>query len=377
MKKKWIWIFLLLYTLFSGKASADIPMRQMATDPIRCDSVSMLYADTINAMIRKAEYREAFFVLSHWQEDCGENEINSRTSILLFMAVGINQEEEVRQYFNNDYHFVFKYRMEYSESDDYQYNFWSYVTYFNYVPLRHPLDTALMVLAGKLYEKPSLQPDEKLACRLFMGDVRQFDKEVKKKANRESYIAQYNKVDKRYMATQNLGVQVFSGIYASNDEGRYLGTNASIGVGLYTPLKYRWQGNIQSRFRIMTDDNDFIFKALGDEYTVNSKLAFDFNINVMYRYFENNRVIILPKAGVGLEYIGTGIRFYDDQTDELNSYNVSTMHTNIGVMALVPVFLRNYAGIEVSYHYCPYGWSKGLISKFNNQAFTVELQFRF
>lgn len=110
----------------------------------------------------------------------------------------------------------------------------------------------------------------------------------------------------------------------------------------------------------MTHDNEFVFKALGNEYTVNSKLAFDFNINFMYRYFENNHITILPKAGIGLEYIGTGIKFYDEETEEPSSYNVSTMHTNIGVMALIPVFLRNYAGIEVSYHYCPYGWSKGI-----------------
>ncbi|KXK21186.1 MAG: hypothetical protein UZ08_BCD001000337 [Candidatus Parvibacillus calidus] len=375
--KNWILLFLLLFSLSGGEVIAMTFQRQLAIDTIRCDSASTLFADTINSLIRKAEYREAFFILDHWQEDCGENEINSRTSILLSMALGVHQDDAARQYFNNDFHFVFRYRMEYSEMDDYQYNFWNHATYFNLVPLRHPLDSALMGLAGRLYDKSSLLPNEKLVCRLFMGDLRQFDKEVKKKGNSNTFISQYVKDDKRYISKQFLGVQFFSGIYASNDQGRFLGNNASIGMGLYSPLKYRWQGNLQSRFRIMTHDNEFVFKALGNEYTVNSKLAFDFNINFMYRYFENNHIAILPKAGIGLEYIGTGIKFYDEETEEPSSYNVSTMHTNIGVMALIPVFLRNYAGIEVSYHYCPYGWSKGLISKFNNQAFTVELQFRF
>lgn len=374
--------FFLILTMLHLPAIATVFNDNFSTfnpqiDTLKCDSSSVRYADTLNRLIKDFDWKKSYIVIDQWKETCSDNEINSRAAILVALSNGVNQSQAIRDYFDNDFHFVFKYRMEYSESDLYEYLSWDYSTYFNYVPLRHQLDSTLMKIASGLKSRQNLTDNERLACQLFSGNERNFKHEVKKKKYAKTFVQMYYKDDSRYLAYQKLGIHLYSGLYSSFDEGQYLGNNLSLGLGLYTPLNTNWQGSFEMRFRILTNDNDFDFIAQNNPYTVNSKIGYNLSANVLYKYFENNHLIVLPKAGLGLESIQTGIDLYDAYNDETKSYDVTTLHANAGLMILTPVFLKNYVGVEISYHYCPYGWSKGLISKFNNHAFSIELNYRF
>lgn len=370
----------LVFLLFFISIVLYLPAEIMAgpvIDTLRCDSLTAGFAAGLNIALKNNNLDDAGRLIGQWKSVCGDNEINSRASILYNLRKGIGQDAAIRSYFSEDFHFVFRYRIEYAASEDYMYYFEDYRTYFDFMPLRHSLDSTLMDEAGRQLQRNDLSKDARLICRFFSGDLKKFEKEARKSEFSGSFIQQYNNNDKRYYARENMGVQVFAGAYSSFDEGAVFGLNPSVGFGLWTPLKYRFQGEFQMRFRILVDDSDFEFRALGYDHVVNSNFGFNLNVNVAYRIFENDKLTVLPKIGSGWESISTGISSYDEDTQETKYYDVSTMHTNVGITILKPIFRRNYIGLEASYHYCPYGWEKDLLTRFNNHAYSIELIFRF
>ncbi|MBK9396900.1 MAG: hypothetical protein IPN55_06555 [Saprospiraceae bacterium] len=131
------------------------------------------------------------------------------------------------------------------------------------------------------------------------------------------------------------------------------------------------------KFRLNINDENFDYYALGIINDVNSKLGFSIGLAGGYKIFENENLIIIPKIALGYESISTGLREYDEESEETFFHNVETLHSSIGLSVLKPIFRRNYIGMEVNYHYCPYGFDDDLISKFDNSAYSFEIFFRF
>jgi hypothetical protein len=369
--------FIYLFGLTTGLSAFSTNPTSFPKDTIKCDSLSIPFANILNTLILQSKWQESYQLIEQWKETCDATEINSRAAILVALSAGVRQEEAIKSYFQSDFHFVYKYRMQYSEDDLYQYYFQEYRTYFNYIPLRHPLDSTLCNIAKKIFSRTDLSDDEKLACKLFSGDFKSFEKESKKKKYINSYVRNFHNADKRYLASQKMGFQLFSGIYNSMDEGQYIGANPSLGIGLNSPIAAQWMFEFQIRCRIMQGDKKYNFVALGDNYLVDSKLGINLNINVMYQYSDIKNIFLYPKFGLGYEAIFTGVKIYNPIDEVTNSYDINTLHSNIGILILTPCFRKNYIGLEASYHYCPYRWSKGLKSKFNNNAFSLELIYRF
>ena len=346
-------------------------------DSILCDSLSKQKADILARQIIEKDYSAAGMTIDEWKQLCPNSEIIARSEIIYNLIADRNVDQLIENYFGDDLHFVYKNRMENVAADEYQYISRDYRTYYNYVPLRHQLDSALMLAAKELLIKKKLNNDEKLICILFSGEVNSFEKENKKSNYRGSFIQEFSNNDRRYFSRENFSGHFYVGSYTPFNESKGFGTNPYFGISFASPLKYKIQGEIYMKFRLNINDENFDYYALGIINDVNSKLGFSIGLAGGYKIFENENLIIIPKIALGYESISTGLREYDEESEETFFHNVETLHSSIGLSVLKPIFRRNYIGMEVNYHYCPYGFDDDLISKFDNSAYSFEIFFRF
>lgn len=342
-----------------------------------CKQTSVSLADELATKFIIQDFKAVNKLIETWENNCGRNEINQRSRIIQTIIEGRNADDIIKDYINSDFHYVFKYRMENSVYDDYQYIFEDYWTYYNYVPLRHDLDSALILHSVELSKSSTLSADEQLILILFSGDVKGFDRKSKKDKYQTGYIPGFIAKDKRQMAAKEIGVQLYSGMYTPLSENGVFGVNPTIGFGLTSPFDWKVWWEFDMKFRIHENDQNFDFIALGDTNYVNSDLGFFMGLSLGYKIYENEKFTLIPKFGIGLEYIDTGLESYSDETEETEYHNLETLHTSIGISLLKLVFRRNYIGLEINYHYCPYNWSKNLITKLDNSAYSAEIVFRF
>ncbi len=345
--------------------------------PSICEKAALKNAHELALKFTNLEFNSIDRSISEWQDICGINEINSRSRIIQNIIKGVSADDIIREYINSDFHYVFKYRMEYSSYSDYEYLFEDYRTYFDFIPLRHPIDSALMLRCRELFKSKTLSPDESLILILFSGDVKNFERESKKTNYKKGYIPGFMAADKRIMADKEMGILLYGGMYTPLSESKVFGVNPTIGLGLTSPMKWKFFWEASIKFRIHINDENFDFIALGDTNNVNSDLGFFAGLFLGYKIYESEQFSLIPKFGIGLEYIGTGLEGYTDESEEPEYYNIETLHTSVGISLLKPIFRRNYIGLEVSYHYSPYNWEKNLVTKFDNSAYSVELIFRF
>ena len=127
--------FIYLFGLTTGLSAFSTNPTSFPKDTIKCDSLSIPFANILNTLILQSKWQESYQLIDQWKETCDATEINSRAAILVALSSGVKQEEAIKSYFQSDFHFVYKYRMQYSEDDLYQYYFQEYRTYFNYIPL--------------------------------------------------------------------------------------------------------------------------------------------------------------------------------------------------------------------------------------------------
>lgn len=349
--------------------------------PVCLDSVcsysALKIADDLALKFTNREYISISNLIDTWESNCGRNEINQRSNIIYTISQGRSADALIMDYINEDFHYVFKYRMENSGYSDYDYIFEDYRTYYNFIPLRHDLDSVLMLQSRELSTSKSLSADEQLILILFSGEVKKFERKSKKNDFQKGYIPGYLAKDIRQLGDSELGVQLYAGKYTPLSENLVFGLSPLIGLGLTSPYDWKVWCEFAMKFRFHGNDQNFDFIALGDTNSVNSDLGFAMGLSLGYKIYESDNFTLIPKIGIGLEYIDTGLESYSDETQETEYYNVETLHTSLGVSLMKPIFRRNYIGLEINYHYNPYGWEKNLITKFDNSAYSAEIIFRF
>ncbi len=131
------------------------------------------------------------------------------------------------------------------------------------------------------------------------------------------------------------------------------------------------------KFRINVNDKSFDYYALEDTNKVNSDVTIFFGGLVSYKVYESERLTLLPKAGIGLESVDTGLTEKSDDSDDVESFNVNTIHLSFGLAAMTPILRKSYLGLGVNYHFCPYGLDKNLQTNFENNLMSAELFWRF
>ncbi len=370
---------LLIVLSFASYGQEDNITKQLSAkrDVLDCETISLNAADILSESL-SANNNDTFnLIINAWIKACGISECTQRLIIIKSIINNENPIDSIKSYFENNLHYVLKNRIYDSKKPNYGYIYSDYKSYFCFVPLRHKIDSIVISKSKELLKSKNLSADEKLICLLFSFDIEQFDNEILKHNYKECYIRNYMRDEKFKYHNRWIAYTLYSGIYTPIGTERIFNYSPIIGITFSTPLQNKIIVELGFKFRRNINDKDFKFFALGDTNNINSEIGYFFGGLVGYKIYENNNLIIIPKFGIGIESIGTGLSKKGKTNEENEYFDVKTLHISFGLSAIKPIFNRNYIGFGINYHYSPYHLVKELHTKFNNNALSGEIFFRF
>lgn len=342
----------------------------------KCELVSINAADIIAKKMELHEYDSVGIVIKALTILCGTTEWSQRALIINTILSKQDATEAIETYFEDDFHFVLRNRLNDSKRPDFGYIYSRNPSYFGYLPLRHPIDSITSKIASILLFSAKLNTNEKQICYLFSGDIEQFDKELYKRKNRSSFISNHIITENFNYRNHYLAFNVYTGVYKPLGSSKVFSTDPIIGLTFSSPLRFNFLVELGIKARININDKNFNYYALGDTNNVNSESSIFFGGIFGYQVYKNQKLRIIPKVGIGIESVDTGISEKKSR-DETKYYDVETIHLSAGISLMVPVLKRNYIGIELNYHFTPYQLVDNLHTKFNSSAISSEIFIRF
>ena len=346
-----------------------------------CETMTLNIMNEIADIFISDNYENADSLINILDFFCGKNESIER--VIIFSAILNNRLEKknIETYLTKNYANVYEYRKIDAKSADYSTHYEENIEYYGYLPLRHPIDSIIMMKSKELLDKDLVSNDDKLFCILFAYGQREFKRSLSNNEFKNSHSrATIN--EKRYQNSRKApSLIIFSGVHTMlGNKNRVFGNNHYVGFSIPTPLKNNIIADFGMNIRFNANDKEFLFYAMEDTNRVNSKTTLLFYITVGYKVLDKKNIILIPQIGVGFESTLTGLNELienDLEEDFYKYYDLNALNLSAGFTALIPVFVRNYLGLSVKYHYCPYHWNKNLITKFNNNSIGCEVLFRF
>lgn len=342
-----------------------------------CERMTILTINQLSEDFEDNKLDSLEIIGNDWIKLCGISEFTQRLIVLKNIIDKEPVITSVQTYFENHFQYVLRNRIADSKRINYGYLYSDNKAYYGYVPLRHKIDSLLMEEATNLLRTDSLIPDEKLICILFSGDIEGFDTEIKKSEYNDSYIKQFLNDKYRTYSNHWMGFAVYTGFFKPISSKDVFSYSPVIGFTLSSPLRNKLVVELGFKIRININDDHFNYYAMGDTNYVNSETTLFLGALVGYKIYESKKLILMPKFGIGLESVSTGLSEAKKNSEDKTYHNSETIHLSLGLSAMTPVFRKSYIGIGINYHYCPYQTDKKLLTKFDNNLISTELFYRF
>jgi hypothetical protein len=368
-------LFLILCSVLSSQAfgqDVDSP-----DAPVDCEVLTL---KTINKLTDnfKLHRLDSFDVNARdWIKHCGVSECTQRIIILKQLLAKEETDAAIRVYIENYFHEKLRARIHYGKQVNFGYVYSSSKSYFDFVPLRHPIDSITSEESNKLLDSQTLNPDEKLICLLFAGRTEEFDTEIKKSEYDQGFIKTYLYDEYRKRCDQGLAFTVYSGVYKPLRKNDVFSNSPMIGFSFSSPKAMKLMVELGFKFRFNVNDEAFDYYALGDTNRVNSDYSIFFGGYLGYKMYESKKLVLIPKLGMGLESVETGLSEKKENSEEVDYLNIDIFHFSLGLSAMTPVNRKGYFGLGINYHYCPYDSDENLYTKFENNLISAEVFYRF
>ena len=256
---------------------------------------------------------------------------------------------------------VFYDRVMDSRIHDYQEVFRDKKSYYGYVPLNHTSDSLTIALSRNLLKSDDLTPDERLICILFTGNFDWFENEADKDEYDDSFTKPFWI---RFVRDNRLGFIFYAGNFRPFNSNDVFTNSPMFGLSISSPVESKIIMEICLKFRLNMNDKPFDYQAFGTLNSVNSDVSIFLGGLFSYKLFDTERLKLLPKFGIGLEVIETGLSSEDEPGVKLANdkeyHDLRTIHLSFGITAMTPIFKKRYLGFGINYHYCPYGLDQNL-----------------
>lgn len=349
----------------------------LSNEIIDCEQLTQKTINRLTNDFNQNQLDSFDLIINNWITQCGISECTQRLIILKNIKDKKPSDICIKTYFENNFQNVLRDRIEDSKRINYGYIYADSKAYFGFVPLRHKIDSIVMKESILLLKTNALSSDEKLICIMFSGDIEGFDKEIEKQEHKESYIKQF--LLKKYRDNNNrwLAYTIYTGFYKPIGIKDVFSYSPMFGLTFSSPLSNKLVVELGMKIRININDGSFNYYALGDTNHVNSDFSVFFGGLVGYKIYESEKLILVPKFGIGLESVSTGISERKNNSQDKTYHDIETFHFSFGLSAMTPVFRKDYVGIGINYHYCPYQIDKNLYTKLGNNLISTEIFWRF
>ncbi len=310
-------------------------------------------------------------------QTCGTSEFTQRCLIIKSISESKSTNGLIQEYLENDFHTDYARRYRYSQRHDFGYSYERNPSYFDYFPLRHRLDSLMTIETGKVLKLSNINQDERLICVLFTEGINSFKSEVDKRKFRKSKTKKFMYKSYRDYRDYFIGRNIFFGAVSPLSKDDVFGINPYIGYGFSSPMYYKTVVDVSLKVRFNMNDRTFNYYAMDRLNEVDSKSNLNFGFSVSRRINRSEKFRIYPKAGLGLEVIHTGLSERKNGEDEDTHYDLTTFNLTTGFLFLSPIHKRDYLGLGINYHLCPYGLDKNLKTPISNSLLSTELVYRF
>ncbi len=370
-------VFIILFKLTQSQISPLQKKLKAEREIINCETVAFNAADLIYEQWSIANFDSCDLITNEWIALCGSGEFIRRMVIIEHILQNKEVTDSIQSYISKEFYLKFRWRSMDSKRADFGNYYTKNEGYFDFVPLRHPLDSLLFKSASDILRSDTLSDDERLICTLFSGDTERFESAVLKKEYKNSHIGSYARKKLSNDRQRWLMFNIYTGVFHPIGKEQIFSFSPTIGLSVTSPMMYKLIGELGFKIRINLNDNEFKYYALGDTNLVNSGTSIFLGGFLGYTLFSNDKITIIPKIGIGLEDVDTGLSRDKDNSDQTEYFNLKTIHLSGGITAMVPVRIANFIGLGLSYHYCPYQWDKNLYTKISNHQISAELFYRF
>ena len=349
-------------------------------DSLRCIRVTQIVEDSLVSQFSSQQFIDFFPIINYWIDSCGYYEPTLRSIIMEELILRNPVDLAISDYIEAGFFDIYKNRKLDAQEFNYYDFFVDNVQYYGYLPLNSKLDSVIQQRAMEWKDSTGLLPDEHLICSLFSDDYYTFENKAIKKEYKNSYIGKYIRKLYREDRDQYIGLEISTGVFGSYGLNQTLGISQILGIAFTGPLSEKWTGDFHVRFRFSYNPKEFNFFAMDQLQTVKSHTVVNLGAHVGYRILNlpiaSKKVIIIPKVGLGVDLINTGL-YEQVGEEEYNYYYPISLHVKMGISAMVPFFQTSYFGLGFYYHYIPYHWDKRLRSKMDSNYLSGEIFWRF
>jgi len=364
---------------------------QTADTPVNtphCEQVTHVALEKLLVIFQKNNFEQLESVLNTIQSSCGENEFTQRLRILRALIEKKATGDLVADYLAKNYQDILIMRWDYSIEEKHRQIYLENKADFDFVPLKHPIDSLTKIKALALLNSPSysLTEQEENITLLFADLIEEFQqahhptptkKQSDKSASGTGSSARYRS-----------GVNVYAGAeFPLTGTDPIFKTSPTLGVSFSSRLSRPVLFEIGAKVRINTNDKEFEYELNNEIEIVRSTASLSLGGAVGYKIFDNDKIIIAPKAGLFLEMATTGLSevretYYDDgydyyESEYLRYYHVNTMRATLGISAMRRLSDKTYIGLETAYHFIPYNWDGSLLTSIQPNYGSLQLFLRF
>ncbi|PRD49093.1 hypothetical protein [Sphingobacterium haloxyli] len=355
-----------------------------------CEQVTNVALKKLVDIFRKNDFESLDPVLNTIQSGCGENEFIQRLRILRLLIEKKTTGDIIADYLSKNYQEVLVMRWDYSEEEKYAQIYQNNKTDFDFVPLRHAIDSLTKIKALALLNSSSYtltEQEEKIAL-LFADHIEEFYQVHKQTAPQPSSKSKEGPASDRYYGKYRHGVNVYAGAeFPLTGSDPVFKTSPTLGVFFSSRLSNPFLFEAGVKVRINSNDREVEYRLYDEVEVIRSMASLGIGGTVAYKIFDNDKFIIAPKAGLFWEMATTGLSevnegYYDDgydyyETRSVRHFYINTMRSTLALAAMRHLSRKTYIGLEAAYHFVPYNWDSNLITSIQPNYGSLQLFFRF
>lgn len=353
-----------------------------------CEQVAIVSLEKLVDIFRKNDFENLEPALNTIQSACGESEFTQRLRILRALIEKKTTGDIIADYLSKQYHEVLVMRWDYSVEEKYAQIYENNKADFDFIPLRHPIDSLIKIKSLALLNSPSYnltEQEEKIAL-LFADYIDEFDELHGGTIPRRSSDT---KPELDYPDKYRHGVSVYAGAeFPLTGSDPVFKTSPTVGVLFSSRLSDPFLFEAGLKARINTRNDRAIEYVLYDEVEViRSTASLGIGGTIGYKIFDNDKFIIAPKAGLFWELATTGLsevseNYYDDgygyyETEHVRYFYINTMRSTLALSTMRHLSGKTYVGLEAAYHFVPYNWDNNLLTSIQPNYGSLQLFFRF
>lgn len=349
-----------------------------------CEKAITASIETLSPLFHKNDYPAILKNIRTIESVCGSTEFSLRTQIIYSIINKENTNALVVKYLKSGFADVLINRWDDAYREDYKEMYKENRKRYEFIPLRHAVDSLLKVKASAILNSSSystINKNEETLLYLFKDDVDTYleikDQQITDREQKKWETYAEEKKDKHTFG-------VHSGIFMPLGENEYFNNSFTGGISYMSPFANKFILDIHYKLRVHPKSNVFDFEYKDEIREVDAITSHVIALGMGYKLLDKNRFIILPKLNLGYGIIWTGLSetVYgeDDEgntTETMLFRNVQTLHSSLGISVMHHLFNKTYIGIETNLHLVPYQWDSRLKSPIPSKYTSFEFFVRF